>query len=264
MPIATVNQQEIYYEIVGKGERLVVIPGLSCDHHWIDPILNHLKGSFEMLLFDNRGVGQSSSPEKEYTCADMAADVKELLERLGWEKVGMLTSSMGGMIGQELMIRSPGLISKAVLTTTATRIRAPIMLEFDVQRDLYGYHLPKEVIVNHQMALCMCDKTLRREEEMDDLRLAMCENPHFQTPIGFEGQLGALRQFDSSRWADQISVPCLVIGASEDIVTPAKDSKALAELLPHGSYSEIEGAGHGVIYEQSGEFAEQVKEFLLG
>lgn len=62
--------------------------------------------SYEVLTFDNRGVGNSDSPNGIYKTTDMAGDVIELLDFLGWKEkrsVHAVGVSMGGMISQHLV-----------------------------------------------------------------------------------------------------------------------------------------------------------------
>ena len=61
---------------------------------------------YSCLIFDNRGVGDSDKPLLRYTTSEMARDVIELLDHVGWTEtrsVHVVGISMGGMIAQELV-----------------------------------------------------------------------------------------------------------------------------------------------------------------
>lgn len=59
---------------------------------------------YQLLVFDNRGVGNSDSPKGLYKTSEMALDTVELLDHVGWEKeVHVIGVSMGGMVAQELV-----------------------------------------------------------------------------------------------------------------------------------------------------------------
>jgi pimeloyl-ACP methyl ester carboxylesterase len=61
---------------------------------------------YTCLIFDNRGMGESDKPILRYTTSEMARDVIELLEHVGWKddrSVHVVGISMGGMIAQELV-----------------------------------------------------------------------------------------------------------------------------------------------------------------
>lgn len=61
---------------------------------------------YSCLIFDNRGMGESDKPLVRYSTSEMAKDVLELLDHLGWTQdrgVHVIGISMGGMIAQELV-----------------------------------------------------------------------------------------------------------------------------------------------------------------
>ena len=67
----------------------------------------HTEGDkYSCLVFDNRGIGESDKPLLRYTTSEMAKDVVELLNHVGWTEersVHVVGISMGGMIAQELV-----------------------------------------------------------------------------------------------------------------------------------------------------------------
>ena len=61
---------------------------------------------YESLVFDNRGMGNSDKPFFRYSTSEMAKDLVELLDFLGWteqRQLHVIGISMGGMIAQELV-----------------------------------------------------------------------------------------------------------------------------------------------------------------
>ncbi len=61
---------------------------------------------YTSLIFDNRGMGESDKPLSRYTTSEMAKDVVELVDHLGWTRerqLHVIGVSMGGMIAQELV-----------------------------------------------------------------------------------------------------------------------------------------------------------------
>ena len=73
MAIAEANGQQLYYEILGEGEPLFCVAGLSCDTLvWI-PQIQAFSAEHRTVIFDNRDVGQSSMAEAGYSIADMAS-----------------------------------------------------------------------------------------------------------------------------------------------------------------------------------------------
>jgi pimeloyl-ACP methyl ester carboxylesterase len=65
---------------------------------------------YSSLVFDNRGIGSSSKPTFRYSTSEMAKDVVELVDHLGWtdnRSLHVIGISMGGMIAQELVSYLP-------------------------------------------------------------------------------------------------------------------------------------------------------------
>ena len=80
---------------------------------------------YTCLVFDNRGMGESDKPILRYTTTEMAKDVIELLDHIGWtsnSSVNVVGMSMGGMIAQELALMVPERICTLNFISTAPRI----------------------------------------------------------------------------------------------------------------------------------------------
>lgn len=121
MPHIKAGRLNIYYEIAGTGERLLHIGGTGGDlrkpgNVFTTPLTTH----FEVLGFDQRGLGQTDKPEKGYTMADYADDAANLLSAIGWDRCMVMGISFGGMVAQELALRYPDKVSRLVLCCTAT------------------------------------------------------------------------------------------------------------------------------------------------
>lgn len=61
---------------------------------------------YSSLIIDNRGVGESDKPMMRYSTSEMARDVLEVLDHIGWtekRQLHVVGISMGGMIAQELV-----------------------------------------------------------------------------------------------------------------------------------------------------------------
>lgn len=71
----------------------------------------HTEGdTYSVLTLDNRGIGESDKPFFRYSTSEMARDVVEVLDHIGWtgkRECHVVGISMGGMIAQELVSPSP-------------------------------------------------------------------------------------------------------------------------------------------------------------
>ncbi|WP_375478091.1 alpha/beta fold hydrolase [uncultured Nostoc sp.] len=86
MPFVFVRKLQMYCEICGTGQRLLSINGIGRDLQRSPTIFDSpLAPHFEILAYDQRGLGQTSKPDIRYTTADYAADADSLLNAVGWE-----------------------------------------------------------------------------------------------------------------------------------------------------------------------------------
>ena len=120
----------IAYEVHGHGPRRIIwIMGLGgLKRTWQRQTwdFGHLEADkYSCLVFDNRGIGDSDRPLLRYTTSEMARDVIELLDHVGWTEkrsVHVVGISMGGMIAQELALLAPERLCSLNLISTAPRI----------------------------------------------------------------------------------------------------------------------------------------------
>ena len=62
MAIIKVNGINLYYEIHGQGQPLILIAGFSADHNAWCNVVDYLSQHYRVIIFDNRGAGQSEVP----------------------------------------------------------------------------------------------------------------------------------------------------------------------------------------------------------
>ncbi|KAH9956295.1 Alpha/Beta hydrolase protein [Russula dissimulans] len=116
----------LYFEQHGTGPIKVVFItglGLSCNS-WSAQVAHFARlPEYSILVFDNRGVGNSDTPKGPYSTSSMAEDVIVLLDFLSWTEkrsLHLVGLSLGGMIAQELAYRIPErIISLSLVVTTA-------------------------------------------------------------------------------------------------------------------------------------------------
>ena len=121
MPFAKVRDIDVYYEVSGKGPRLMYISGTGGDLRKKPNVFDSaLAEHFEILAYDQRGLGQTDKPDVSYTMADYADDADGLLEAVGWERCSVVGISFGGMVAPELTLRHPNRVDKIVLCCTSS------------------------------------------------------------------------------------------------------------------------------------------------
>lgn len=121
MPAEHVNDIQMYYEIHGEGEPLVLISGLGTDISEWDGLIRWLAQHYRVIAPDNRGAGRTDKPDRPYSIAMMAEDTAGLLHALGIERTHILGISMGGRIALALTLAHPERVGRLVLVSTSAK-----------------------------------------------------------------------------------------------------------------------------------------------
>ena len=115
MPFINVNGIQLHYEIEGNGTPLLIISGTGADLRNPRPDYPTFEG-FQVLRYDQRGLGQTASPKGTYTMGDYADDAASLLDNLEIDRINVIGISFGGMVAQHLVTRFPNTVSYTHLT----------------------------------------------------------------------------------------------------------------------------------------------------
>lgn len=234
------------YDDQGNGEPVVFIAGSGgAGRTWhLHQTPAFLAAGYRVITFDNRGVGATENAEG-FTTQTMVADTAALIETLDVAPARVVGASMGSFIAQELMLARPGLVSSAVLM--ATRGRHDRTREFfgTAEAELVdsGMKLPASYRAKIRLLESFSPKTLNNDKVVDDWISMFTLWPTKSTP-GLRCQLDVSPQSNRLPVYRNISVPTLVIGFADDLVTPPHLGREVADTLPGGRYLQIPDAGH--------------------
>lgn len=257
MAIAKVNGINIDYKIDGQGYPLVMIMGFTSPRNGWSSQVSLFKKHFQVITFDNRGVGKSDKPAGPYTIRMMADDAVALMDHLGIKKAHVVGASMGGMIAQELAINYPDRVSKLVLACTYC-CKQGASGDTKEQTELVKLP-PKKMSV--AMAKLACNKPFFKfmVGSMASLRLnfiSAADN------IGIEGQSAACFNHNTIDRLSQIKSPTLVIVGTEDHIITPTSSDVIAQHIPGAKLVKVAGGSHMFFMENKNEFNQSVLEFL--
>jgi 3-oxoadipate enol-lactonase len=267
MPFVAVRDLQIYHEIRGSGPRLLIISGTGGDLRRSPSFFDlPIARDFEILAFDQRGLGQTSKPDIPYTMADYAADAEGLLEVLGWDRCLVMGISFGGMVAQEFALRYPRRGGKLVLACTSSGGTGGASYPLHELADL-----PIDEYVRRTLVLSDTrrDKAWRAanperfQSLIDITRTGMqvgANEPGHQ--VGARHQLEARADHDTYERLPALSIPVYICGGRYDgIATPA-NLNALQKQIP-GSRLELFKGGH-LFFLQDPRAFERISAFLLG
>ena len=221
---------------------------------------------FRALAFDGRGHGESTVGDTGHSIDNLAADVRSVLEALDLRGAVLVGHSMGGMAIQAFAIRHPDIalarVSGLVLLSTAARA---------VTSDARRLRGPLERVTGAVPNV----GAIMRQQNLGLLiaRMGFGDSPHPSHVEATRQMLAACSREtlrDSSRamlsldltpGLPSITLPTLVIVGTADVLTPPRDSRQIASLIPGANLVEFPGAGHMLMYERAAEVDQLILDF---
>jgi pimeloyl-ACP methyl ester carboxylesterase len=235
MPTVKVNDINMYYEIHGEGEPLVLINGAGISHESFLALLPRYSEHFKCIVFDNRGVGKTDAPDITYTTEMMARDLAGLLNIIGVSKTHVSGASMGGMIAQQFAINYPEKVNRLILKSTwcggpkSIPYTGPEMDPTD----------PKAV------ELLFAEQFVAEHPDM--FRNAKDMLPaEWYTPTGLLRHLQAAESHDAYENLPRITAPTLIITGDSDRMVNPENSKILADRIPNSELVIFPNTGHAL------------------
>ena len=134
--IVHVGDIDIAYKMSGNGEPILLISGGSADKNACDPsFISDLSSNHTVIVFDNRGVGNTTIGSQPYTMEQLANDTAGLLDALKIQNANVLGYSLGSYIAQQLTITNPEKDNRLVLAGSScggedSMPKPPEFLEF--------------------------------------------------------------------------------------------------------------------------------------
>ncbi|HEX3013240.1 MAG TPA: alpha/beta hydrolase [Methanobacterium sp.] len=262
MSTVKVNDINMYYEIHGEGEPLILISGNGGETSQWKDMISMFSKEYKVIPFDNRGAGRTDKPDMEYSIEMMAADVIGLMDVLGIEKAHILGASMGGMIAQNIAFLYSNRVKSLILAVTMMKVspRAQYACSQAIEHVRDG--TDPNALAKYSVVWSFPEEVFENPEAVFRIKNAMSTVLNPQTVDAFKQQNDACAKFDSSTWVNKIKVPTLVIGGDGDIVLPQKYSgRELAKAISGSNFISLPGA-HMAYLVSAEAFQEQVMEFL--
>src|SRR5215470_17211314 len=115
MPTVQANGIDIYYEVQGDGEPLVLIPYLAADQAcYAFQVADYAK-QYKCFTVDLRGAGLSGKPEGTYTTELFADDLAAFMQAVGLDSAHIAGLSLGAATGMWLAAKHPGMVKSLSL-----------------------------------------------------------------------------------------------------------------------------------------------------
>jgi pimeloyl-ACP methyl ester carboxylesterase len=256
---------ELYWERSGRGEPLLLIQGMSGTHlAWGEPFLSRLEADFDCVVFDNRGIGNSTEVSEPFTIADLATDALAVMDAAGLESAHVLGISMGGMTAQELALAAPERLRTLTLGCTypggpGSSLIDPAdagpLLEAMASGDLDRvFHAAYEVNLSPGFRA--------EESHYADFAAMAGALPARQATVQL--QIQAIGGHDTQSRLAEIAASTLVIHGTADKMIPVTNGELIASLIPDSRLELLDEVGHMFWWEQPERSAELIRAHALG
>lgn len=255
------NGIDIYYELHGEGPLLILIGGLGTDHSFWNPHIKSFTKDYQVLIYDNRGSGQTTCPLVPYTIDTMADDLAALIDALGFDQGDVIGSSMGAAIATSYAANYPEKIDKLIICSLFGRLNERARLFFDAAIAAY------EEIQNPEKYYNLIAPWLYSPNFFDLPQnisaIAFDSNyPYIQPFDGLKGQYSALKSYNYIAKLPQIQCETLILAGEKDALSPQEDALKMARTMSLASLFVFDSAGHLFNYEAPHTFSKLALEFL--
>jgi pimeloyl-ACP methyl ester carboxylesterase len=264
MPTIEVPGTELNYERAGAGEPLLLIQGMSANHMaWGRPFASLLERDFEVISFDNRGMGLSRQVTEGFSIAEMAADTVGLLDALEIESAHVLGISMGGMIAQELALAHPGRLRTLTIGCSycggeGSQLMDPADFQGLVEAMASG---DQDRVFRAMYELNLSPGFRAEQSRYADFTEMAAALPAPRETIGLQVQ--AIMAHETQDRLPAIDLPTLVIHGTVDRVLGYPNGPLIASRIPGARLESCEDVGHMFWWEQPDRTAELLREHTL-
>ncbi len=259
--MVAVGDIELAYQIFGEGDPLLLIMGYSGTMDlWAPEVLKELASKYQVIIFDNRGMGKTTASDKEFSIELFADDTRGFLDALGIERAHVLGWSLGTYIAQELGLRYPDRVEKLVLYAGDCGGKEAIYPGPEIMDALGDTSGSSRERGEKLLATLFPEKWLK---EHPDPRTYFPRVTETSSPENTKRQYQSWQNWKGSysRLA-KITQPTLLITGADDVNTPWQNSLMMIDLIPGAWLVQLEGGGHGVMYQYPEKFSRIVLTFL--
>lgn len=258
----SIKNKEIYYEVYGEGEPLVILNGIMMSTGSWASFIDAFSENNKLVLVDFIDQGQSDKEEGLYS-QDLHVEVlRELFEKLELGPVHLLGISYGGEVAQRFALKYKKQLLSLVLANT-TSYTSKILQDIGEAWINAAKTYDGKAFFNATMPYIYSPEFY--EENIDWLKQRQEGFSKATKKEWYEAFIRLVRSaedFDLREKINKIKVPTLIIGAEYDVTTPIRYQEEIQKTVDGSKLVVIKGSGHATMYEKPYEFTSLVKGFI--
>jgi len=274
-----VGDIDIAYKTFGKGDPILLINGLGGNmNEWELSILKNLSTNHTVIVFDPRGIGNTTTGTKSFSIQQFANDTVGLLDALKIQKADILGYSMGSFVAQQLAVTHPEKVNRLLLVAASCGGKESIPPSPQVVQ--LGSEMIKNATNNipftRQEVLMLMNESLGPAWMKSHPNLLQGVPEHQNSSVFLNGiplntfkeYYGTVQAWESTNWSGvcdkltRVSSPTLIISGTDDISVPTANSLIIAAKIPGAWLVHIKDAGHGIMSQYPDKFNKVLQTFL--
>lgn len=244
MPLAQVNGTEIAYDVIGKGEPVLLVAGIGGAASYFKPNVDAIAARYKVVLHDHRGTGGSRQDHITYSVPQMTDDMVALMDALDIEAAHIVGHSTGAAMAHDMALRFPAKIKSAVLYAGWETADAYFKRCFDVRKRVLEQSGPLAYVQTTPLFLSppwwVSANIAKLETEEPGAAAALAPTDIMLSRID------AICSYSPGEALRQITCPSLITCAKDDHLTPLFYSQRMAKLMPAADTFYFEAGGHAV------------------
>lgn len=275
-----VGDIDIGYKMVGKGDPILLFNGASDNMDAWDPsFLKGLSSNHTVIVFDSRGIGNTTAGSKPYSMQLLANDAAGLLDALNIDKADVFGYSLGSFIAQQFTVSYPEKVNRLILVAASCGgkdgINQPpefMKLQYElVNKTLNNVPISQEEMKSLVTA-SLGEGWIRLHPESLDIpaNMTIQQMKPGLPPDTMNNQNNLGHSWTATNWSGvcdelaKIAKPTLVIAGTDDnLYVPHANALIIAGKIPGAWLIQIKDAGHAVMDQYPAEIAKIVNTFLL-
>jgi pimeloyl-ACP methyl ester carboxylesterase len=258
---ADLSDVRCYYELLGTGDPILLIPGVGRTCRCWDEVTSELSKSLSLILLDNRGMGRSVAKRPAQSLGDLAVDLVELLDHLQLERAHVLGLSFGGVLAQQFALDHPSRVDRLVLVSCSNRF-TPYLTGMARLLGQALRHFPAALFRQTIELLGTSPQFFdAHADEIGRDITAQCVSGVTRGAIARQLRcLGCRGLADDREY--HIASPTLVIAGEHDALIPSCYAREMARQIPGSEFLLVRDCGHNPFAEKPEEVVPRVVEFL--
>ncbi|MCW2704548.1 MAG: 3-oxoadipate enol-lactonase [Blastococcus sp.] len=235
---------------------LVLGPSLGTDLGLFDAQVPALAEHHRVIRYDLRGHGGSPVVDGPYTVADLADDVRNLLDELGIDRFAYAGVSLGGAVGLQLAVTLRERVNRLIVMASAARFPDPPSWKQRAERVRAE---GTEFLVPSRIGAWVTPKFAETHPDETERLLQMLRSTSRE---GYAACCETIEPFDLSDRLGEITAPTLVIAGADDPATPPDTVRTVADGIPDARFVVVPQASHLVSAEQPEAVTAEIRRFL--